>query len=699
MRSSCCHTKLFVCFGLMFLLRYVSFASPLDSLLKIVHSAKDTQQAIVNGKIGKIYLKDRKFNEAIHYFNTAFEVSKTLNYVTGEAQGLHFLGKVYSRKSSFDSAEVYFKKALILYDKINRPNLKSECLNDFAVLYYYKGDYNSAVKICFDALSKSGPVTDLKTISRINNNLGNCYYFLKDFKKALFYYQKAYQIELKIDDNHSIANCLGNIGLIYFELEDYDAALKNHTLSYNLQKEIKDTNEMAASLINMALVYEKLNQLNKALQLSEESLKLRRLINDERRMAFSMIKVATFNAKLKDYKAAKNHYEEAIVIALKNGSKQYLMEAYEGLSDCEELAGNYKNALVYHHKYSLLKDSIFSETTAEEIANAEEKYESEKKQRALEILQKDKLINQIKLEKKTSYLYITISIIITIVILLVLLFKQFRLKNKSNLLLEEQNLLISSQKKEITDSINYASIIQRAMLPLAAEFNELFPANFIYYQPKDIVSGDFYWCGQRAGKKAIVVADCTGHGVPGAMMSMVGINLLNQAFNDQKLNSPAEILHFLDQGIGKSLHQNEQAQTTKNSMDLSICIIDEMNNEIAYGGSINPIYLVRNKELKLLKTDKIPIGYNNNNTKKVFNSYHHNMQKGDRIYMFTDGIPDQFGGEKGKKLMTKKFQEYLLLIQNEALHAQSSKIAAFIQNWKGSCEQTDDMLIIGIEHV
>ena len=265
-------------------------------------------------------------------------------------------------------------------------------------------------------------------------------------------------------------------------------------------------------------------------------------------------------------------------------------------------------------------------------------------------------------------------------------------------MLEEQNLLISAQKKEITDSINYASIIQRAMLPLETEFNALFPASFIYYQPKDIVSGDFYWCGQSAGKKAVVVADCTGHGVPGAMMSMVGINLLNQAFNDQKLTSPAEILHFLDQGIGKSLHQNEQVQTTKNSMDLSVCIIDELNNELAYGGSVNPIYVVRNNELQVLKTDKIPIGYNNSSTIKEFNSYHHKLQKRDRIYLFTDGIPDQFGGEKGKKLMTKKFQEYLFLIQDEAIHAQASKIGTLLHNWKGNCEQTDDMLIIGIEY-
>ncbi len=694
---NCDFLKRFYLVLIIILVSLATRATELDSLLALLTQAKDTQSSLINLNIGKIYLKQRNFNSALQHFNNSEEISNKINYPTGQAISLHYIGKLYSRKSSFDTSEVYYKKAISKFEKINRPNSKIELMNDYAILYYYKGEYNRAIQISFKALANVKKVSDQKLISRVYNNLGNCYYFLNDFNNALKYYNKAFELETKIANKNSMANCLGNIGLINYELGNYEASLKNHTLSYDIQCEIKDTNEMAASLINIGLVYEKLNQPQKALIYAKESLKLRRLINDDRRIAISLIRVASLEAFLHNYSVAKNLYEEALQIAKANGSIQYILEANEGLSDVYEKIGDFKNALKFHQLYAIYKDSIYTENSAKEIAEAQEKYESEKKQKALEILKKDQIINQIKLEKNKSYLYITLFIIISIVILLLLLYKQFKLKQKSNTILESQNLLITLQKKEITDSINYASIIQRAMLPLNAEFINLFPKNFILYLPKDIVSGDFYWCGQRGNKKIIVVADCTGHGVPGAMMSMVGNNILNQAFNDLKDLTPSELLHFLDKGISASLHQNESAQNTKNSMDLSICIIDEESNQLLYGGSMNPIYLIKNKQLEIFKTDKVPIGYNYTNKNKVFNTYTYNFQKGERIYLFTDGIPDQFGGEKGKKLMSKNFQQMLVQIQDYKIIEQHEKLNEFIQIWKRNYEQTDDMLLIGIE--
>jgi serine phosphatase RsbU (regulator of sigma subunit)/Tfp pilus assembly protein PilF len=679
------------------LFTFAAKASNVDSLLNLLPNAKDTQKVVINIALGKAFLKQLDYFQAIKYFNKAEEISSQINYLPGQGLAWQSIGKVYSRQSSYDTAEVYYKKALSVFKRINRPENKIELMNDYAILYYYKAEYHTAIKIFYSALSEIKNVKDIKLISRIYNNLGNCYYFLKDFKSALKCYSKAYNLEVKISNKNSMANCLGNIGLIYFELGEYESSIKNHLLSYNLQLEMKDTNEMAASLINMGMVYEKLNQNDRALFYSKESLRLRKLIKDERRMALSLIRVASLNAKMGKLDEAKNLYEEALEISKRNNSKQYLMEAYEGLSDVYEQQGNCKRSLEYHHLYAFLKDSIYSETSAQEIAEAQEKYESEKKQKALEILKKDQIINQIKLEKNKSYLYITVFIIIIVTLLLGLLFKQFSLKQKSNLLLEEQNNLITTQKKEITDSINYASIIQRAILPLAVEFNQLFPKNFIFYHPKDIVSGDFYWCGQKEKIKVVIAADCTGHGVPGAMMSMVGSNILSQAFNELNIIAPKEILHFLDNGISKSLHQNESIQLAKNSLDLSICVIDEENHIMLYGGSMNPIYLIRNKQLMVLKTDKLPIGYHLGDSKKEFITYSLKFEKGDRIYLFTDGISDQFGGEKGKKLMAKKFQQILIEIQDYGMNQQSELFNKFMNDWKGAYEQTDDILLIGIE--
>jgi len=673
------------------------WANNLDSLLALLPHVNDTQKVLLQINIGKAYSKNREFEKAIKYYDASLDESKKIKFKVGEALANQYTAKLYSRRSVYDTAAVFYKTALLLFDKINRPNLKVDCLNDYAVLFYYKGEYSEAIQQCFKALTLSDKVTDKSCIARIYNNLGNCYYFQKNFEQALNYYQKSYKIEAQGPNKSSIAGSLGNIGLIYFEMKDYQASLKNHLLSYQLQKEINDTNEMAASLINIGLVYEKTNQLQKALEITEESLLLRRLINDERRLAFSIIKVASIQTKLKNLSQAEILYKEAIAMAKKNESFHYLMEAYEGLSDVFERKGDFKNALEMHHQYALIKDSIYSETSAQEIAEAQEKYESEKKQRALELLQKNQEINQIKLEKNKNYLYFTICIILAIIIILGALYQQFRIKKRSNFLLEEQNNLISAQKKEITDSINYASIIQRAMLPLPSEFNAHFPKNFIFYQPKDIVSGDFYWCGERNGMKAIVVADCTGHGVPGAMMSMVGNNLLNQAFNDLKLNKPSQILEFLDKGVSKTLHQQANFDSAKNSMDLCFCLIDESNQQLIYGGSMNSIYLITQNELSVLKTDKVPIGYHFNSTPKVFNSYTQNYKKGDKIYLASDGIQDQFGGPNGKKLMTKKLKEFILNINNFPMEEQYHHLDKLIEDWKGKYEQTDDMLLIGIE--
>jgi serine phosphatase RsbU (regulator of sigma subunit) len=693
-------TVIFKCCFLFFIFNAFSFitnAKELDSLMALLPHAKDTQIALLNLHIGKIYSKQKNYQVALEYFNKGEKVSIENNYIFGQALAFQYMAKLYSRMSSFDTSQVFYEKALTKFEGINRPENKIELMNDYAILYYHKGDYHKSIKICFKALNVNYQIKDQKLISRIYNNLGNCYYFLSDFNNALKFYTKAYEIEFKLSNKIGMANSLGNIGLIYYELGNYEASLNNHYLSYNLQVENSDTNEMAASLINLSMVYEKLNQPEKALKYTQESLKLRRLIKDDRRIALSLIRVATLTLELGNYSEAKALFEEAIKISERNNSKQYILEAHQGLSILFEKQGNYKEALKNYKIYTSYKDSIYTQKNAEEIAEAQEKYESEKKQKALEILKKDQLINQIYLEKNKTYLYITFFIIVSIIILLLLLYRQFKLKQKSNVLLASQNTLITAQKKEITDSINYASIIQRAILPLDKEFNRIFPNSFVTYLPKDIVSGDFYWCKQKENKKIIVVADCTGHGVPGAMMSMIGTNILNQAFNDLNNTSPGDFLQFLDKGISESLHQNDAEQTTKNSMDLSICIIDEKLKTISYGGSMNPIYLVRNKVLEIYKTDKLPIGYNFSNNHKVFNSYTINFQKGDRIYLFTDGIPDQFGGEKGKKLMSKNFQKMLIQIQEYEIFQQAGELNKLIRLWKGNYDQTDDMLLVGIQ--
>ena len=258
---------------------------------------------------------------------------------------------------------------------------------------------------------------------------------------------------------------------------------------------------------------------------------------------------------------------------------------------------------------------------------------------------------------------------------------------------EHQNEKISELYEEVTDSIKYAKGLQEAILPPKEFVEEVMPNSFVLYKPKDIVSGDFYWIEKKNNKVYFAAVDCTGHGVPGAFMSIVGYNALNEAL--RQFDTPAEILDSLNQGISKTLHNNAMGSTTKDGMDLALCCYDVATNEIQYAGAYNPLYLIRNKEITQIKADKFAIGtYFEDNTKKYTNHVI-KLEKDDYIYIFSDGYADQFGGPKGKKFMYKRFRDYLLSLTGKSMETQKHFLNNGIEQWKGPLEQIDDILVIG----
>lgn len=260
--------------------------------------------------------------------------------------------------------------------------------------------------------------------------------------------------------------------------------------------------------------------------------------------------------------------------------------------------------------------------------------------------------------------------------------------------IEEQKKLIEEKNKDITDSINYAKRIQDALLPEQSSLTSIFSESFILFKPKDIVSGDFYWFTQHENKKIIVVADCTGHGVPGALMSMIGCNILNKIILDEGITQPDMILNRLNEEVRTALKQRENASETRDGMDISIITIT--GTELQYAGAHRPLYLINNNELKEIKADKFSIG-GIQEEKRTFTNHVLTLQKNDLLYLSSDGFADQFGGESGKKLMTKNFKEKLLNLQNDPMQAQKMILDEWIENWKGMREQVDDILVIGIK--
>lgn len=259
----------------------------------------------------------------------------------------------------------------------------------------------------------------------------------------------------------------------------------------------------------------------------------------------------------------------------------------------------------------------------------------------------------------------------------------------------EQKKIIEEKNKDITDSINYAKRIQEALLPEQHLLQKLFNESFILYKPKDIVSGDFYWFTEYKAKKIIVAADCTGHGVPGALMSMIGSNTLNKLVLENGIVEPDLILNALHEEVRKSLKQNNADAQTRDGMDIAIICVDE--NKLTYAGAQRPLWLIRNNDLLETKANKFSIGGIQTEEKRIFKKQEISLEKGDTIYLTTDGFADQFGGKDGKKLMTKNFKELLLKIQNQTMTEQQMTLDTTIEKWKGEREQVDDVLVIGIK--
>jgi serine phosphatase RsbU (regulator of sigma subunit) len=260
--------------------------------------------------------------------------------------------------------------------------------------------------------------------------------------------------------------------------------------------------------------------------------------------------------------------------------------------------------------------------------------------------------------------------------------------------LYHQKEIIEEKNKHITDSIIYAKRIQDATLPSIGKVRSYLDNSFVLFKPKDIVSGDFYWVEEVGDIILFAVVDCTGHGVPGAFLSLIGHNSLNQIVNELNISKPSDILYELDKIVYKTLQNNLEKNNIKDGMDMSICALNRVTKELEFSGAYNPLYLLRNEELEEIKGDKIAIG--SGQTEQQYTNHRIQLKEGDCIYLFSDGYADQFGGPKGKKFKYSKFKELLVLHHKQPMQRQHDILDIYIEQWQGDLEQLDDVCVIGV---
>ena len=415
--------------------------------------------------------------------------------------------------------------------------------------------------------------------------------------------------------------------------------------------------------------------------------------------------IADFNRHFGKFELALMNVKRGVDIAKEINNLPKLQFGYKVYYKIYEDMGDYEKAYDYAKLFTHIKDSILNENSAEQIAELEVTYETEKKKKKIELLTKEKELTKLKLDNYKIPIYSFSIGLILVIVLTVFIYFGYREKKKVNVELTDINYKITNQKliieeknKDITDSIKYAKKIQEAILPSDERLASLLPNSFVVYLPKDIVSGDFYWVEEVNKKVCFAAVDCTGHGVPGAFMSIIGNNGLNQAVLEEKKDRPDLILNSLNDSVNNTLKQTLEEPSVKDGMDLSLCSIEyqEDGSVLNYAGAFNPLWIISEEELIEYKADRQPIGSFMGMKPKPFTNHEVKLSKGDTIYVFTDGFADQFGGENGKKYKYARMKEFLLSISNRSLNEQKELIIEEFNNWKGNIEQIDDVCIIGV---
>ena len=574
-------------------------------------------------------------------------------------------------------------------------------------VYNIQGNYPEALKNLLVSLKIREAIGNKKGIADSYNNIGLVYYYQGNYTEALKNHFSSLKIYEALSDKKDIASSYNNIGIVYSDQGNYTEALKNYLACLKIMEAIDNKSGIATSYNNIGLVYFDQGNYPEALKNYFSSLKIKEAIGDKAGIAISYNTIGNVFIKQKKYKEAGEYLIKAKELSKEIGYKEYLRNAYSHLTELDSAKGNYKGAYENHKLYIFYRDSLDNEQTRKKIIQNQMTYDFEKKEAVANAEYKKEIENQQALAEEKSRKQNVVTLFVVIGLLLVLVFAGFilrslRVTRKQKQIIEiksrvteQQKIIIEEKNKDITDSINYAKRIQEAKLPKKDEIYSSLPQSFVLFKPKDIVSGDFYFFQKNDKCVFIAAADCTGHGVPGAFMSIIGSEKLEYAISQS--TDTSEILKQLNKGIKTSLRQSDSNESTRDGMDLAICYIDTENHIVKYAGANRPIWIIRKNQTDIeeIKATKTAIGGLTDDN-QYFDTHELKLQQDDTFYIFSDGYADTFSEQNGKKLTTKKFKQILIDIQAMTMQEQEIHLNNFIEDWKTGTEQIDDILVISV---
>ncbi|HET8860863.1 tetratricopeptide repeat protein [Marivirga sp.] len=620
-----------------------------------------------------------------------------------------------------DLALKYCNQALRIAERNENYSAKAEALHILGAIYTVLGDYEKAASNLLESIRNYELLGDSKGLANSSNSLGILYFNQEDYENAQKYYSKALEVTDSAKYAMSFAVYKLNIGEVYQAWGQNEKALALEIESYEIFKQLGDINGMAYALGIQGKINHQLGELEKAIDLTKKALEY--LLEDQD--YFGAVEYLNFLSELylatNNLQLAEKNIRIAINIANQLSSLRWQVNSFENLSKVLYQKGDFKLAYQYKDSAFIYEDKLMDEEKQKQITNLRIIYESAKKEQENEILRIDQ---ELKKKQISQQRIINVAIGSSLLILVVFVIITVRAKNqkqRANNQLKLQNEEIRQQREEIetqaeklksintdvnrknqtivqknkniTDSINYAKRIQNALLPFPQRIERELEDFFIYYNPKDIVSGDFYWFSESDEIVVTAVADCTGHGIPGAFMSFIGHDMLNHLVNFKGVTKPAEILKQLKLNVIHILRQEQS--DNRDGMDISICVWNKKTNKIQFSGANHSLIYIQNKQLYHIKGNKTTIGLDEGKNVKDFDTHEINLVGDTCFYLFTDGYVDQFGGEEDKKFMIKNLKELLSTIHIKKMETQGIIIRETIEEWMDDKEQIDDILVWG----
>lgn len=644
-------------------------ASHEDSLRNIITSTNnDSLRIMVYSSLA--FSKLNKPAEVLQVISEMREFCDGLKDEKWKALCKRKLGTLYHRLNYFDKALEYYIESAAVFEKLSNKDGIANCYNNIANAYASKGQltldknyYERAIEFHLKCI-KTRRESDTSQLSNSYNNIAIVYMYQGQFDLALEYLNKAYKIFSAIPEG------AGGVDMVTINLGDL-----------YLKKALKDR---------------KPEDFEKAMGYFKNRMDAYKGSGANDRQIKVLSSIGQILCETGKCREAMKLFRRAMDMSLQIKNKGSIMETSFLLAEALEKQGDLAGAMEYMKLYTQTKDSLVNERNANAMEQMQALYESNEKDKEIKSLSNENEIQSMKVNRQRTALLTMIGGLALLVIVALLLFNRYNIKRKANVELARAYQKIEIKNTQITDSINYARRIQSAILPPHDAIKAHLKNHFIFYSPKDIVSGDFYWFTYHGNASFFAVADCTGHGVPGALMSMIGNTLLNEIVNQKNITDPAEILYHLNEGVIKALRQSGvDIMEQDDGMDICVCCLDDKKkNELKYATANLSIYVRTNGVAKELKGDIFSIGGGLGSSGKMFQTKTELLNDGDAVIMSTDGYYDQFGGNNNSKFLVSNFEN--LITQIDFVNDQPQKILKEkLESWKGQRHQTDDVLVAG----